>query len=305
MSKVTDFLSSIRPGEPQVHENLKVYPLHINNGHSRGYRTLNEAMEASEIVVEEISESGSVPNLSVHNSGTLPVLIVVGEELVGAKQNRILNTSLLVPAQSNLEVPVSCVEQGRWAYTSRVFNESSRFGHSTLRMTQTKNVTKNLRTRHVHDASQGEVWSEVTRKISSHRSTSSTASLHDVYTQTEDNLKGYLDGLKPPESEGILVAINGQIVGGDLFDHSETMQKLWQKLIRSYALDALEKKAQQVIEDEHDSAIKFIELAQTATQEVYDAIGLGKDIRLTGEQVTGSSLLWNEHSIHTSLFNSL
>lgn len=175
MAKVTDFLSTIKLGEPQAHENIKIYPLHINNGHTRGYRTLNEAMDSQEISINEISEGGSVPNLTVNNTGKLPVLIVVGEELVGAKQNRVLNTSLLVPAQSELQVPVSCVEQGRWAYTSRSFSESSRFGHSELRKTQTKNVTESLRTRQLHDARQGEVWTEVHRKISSHSSSSRTA----------------------------------------------------------------------------------------------------------------------------------
>jgi hypothetical protein len=39
-----------------------------------------------------------------------------GEQLVGAKQNRILNMTVLVAAETEVTIPVSCVERGRWGY---------------------------------------------------------------------------------------------------------------------------------------------------------------------------------------------
>ena len=303
MTKLTGSLSTIKLGQPQEYENIKVYPIHVNNGHDRQYRTLNEAMEAKEVVIKEVSESGSVPNLAVENTGKLPVLIIVGEELIGAKQNRVLNTSLLVPAESELLVPVSCVEQGRWAYTSRNFEQSAYMGHAKLRMKQSKNVTDNLRVGKRYDAEQGEVWGEVTRKLSSHSSSSTTQALHDVYDQTQNNLGDYIKSLKAPDAEGILVVISGQIVGGDLFDHSRTLQELWPKLVRSYALDALESKSDKAVEEAPDATTQFLNAAQQADEEVYDAVGLGKDVRLKSEVVTGSSLIWENHMIHTNLFS--
>jgi hypothetical protein len=47
------------------------------------------------------------------------VLIVDGEELVGAKQNRVVNLTILVPAQQTVVIPVTCVEQGRWHHVSQ------------------------------------------------------------------------------------------------------------------------------------------------------------------------------------------
>ena len=67
------------------------------------------------------SESGSVPELVVENPLAERVLLYDGEELVGAKQNRILNVSVLVEAKSTLTIPVSCVEQGRWSRTLGAF----------------------------------------------------------------------------------------------------------------------------------------------------------------------------------------
>src|SRR5512147_1084625 len=132
MNKLTSVLSHVTIAQPQTHANLSIYPLHVPNGHQRRYRTLDEAMKAEELVVKEISQSGSVPNLAVQNTGKLPVLIVIGEELIGAKQNRVLNTSLLIPAESELEIPVSCVERGRWHYTSDTFGSSTSVSHAGL-----------------------------------------------------------------------------------------------------------------------------------------------------------------------------
>ncbi len=34
-----------------------------------------------------------------------------------AKQNRIVNATILVPAREKVEVPVSCAERGRWRFS--------------------------------------------------------------------------------------------------------------------------------------------------------------------------------------------
>ena len=43
----------------------------------------------------EVSKEGDVPNLPFENHGNSKVLLVDGDELVGAKQNRIINLSIL------------------------------------------------------------------------------------------------------------------------------------------------------------------------------------------------------------------
>ena len=80
------------------------------------YITLREAIERGVFTVTEVSEGGSVPELMVANKGDVAVLLLDGEEVRGAKQNRILNTTILVGPKSTIKVPVSCVEHGRWSY---------------------------------------------------------------------------------------------------------------------------------------------------------------------------------------------
>ena len=78
-------------------------------------------LRRGEAVVEEVNESGSVPNLAVTNKCKRPLLIPEGEILIGAKQNRVINVTVLVAAGVKFVLPVSCVEAGRWRYQSRHF----------------------------------------------------------------------------------------------------------------------------------------------------------------------------------------
>ena len=88
------------------------------------YLTLGEAIKTKTVHIEEISEQGSVPEILFENSDDVPVLLLDGQELIGAKQHRILNLTILVPARSTLAIPVSCVEGGRWHWSRRDFAES-------------------------------------------------------------------------------------------------------------------------------------------------------------------------------------
>ena len=103
----------IRVGDPIRHEGLAVFPLFAESGNGVEYDLSDEAINKGHITVEELSEAGSVPDLAVENTGELRVLFLEGEELVGAKQNRILNTSVLVAAHTKSKIPMSCVEAGR------------------------------------------------------------------------------------------------------------------------------------------------------------------------------------------------
>jgi hypothetical protein len=105
---------------------------------------LSKAIDSKLAVVQEISQSGSVPNLHLHNKSLRPILIPEGEILVGAKQNRVVNITVLVAAKSTFTVPVSCVEQGRWQYRSQTF-QSAYCAPPVLRGKKLRSVQENRR----------------------------------------------------------------------------------------------------------------------------------------------------------------
>ena len=78
--------------------------------------------------------------------------------------------------------------------------------------------------------------------------------------------------------------------------------------MRGYALDALERQAEPEKAPKiyrPDDTKEFFDLAQKASEEIYDSVGLGQDVRLSSDSVTGSSLVWDEQVVHASLFTAM
>src|SRR5262245_52277988 len=171
---------SVRVGAPITHDKLTVFPLFLEAPTKPHYRLSEEALAEGSAVVEEVTEGGSVPNLAVNNTGDTLVLFVEGQELRGAKQNRVLNTSVLIAARTKTVLPVSCVEQGRWRYTSKEFTSSDYYSSSKMRQVLKKSVNESTLSGGGHSSDQGAVWTEVSRQMSSVGSTSPTAALADT-----------------------------------------------------------------------------------------------------------------------------
>jgi hypothetical protein len=147
-STVRNLLSGLRVGEPQQSREISVLPLfHESNG-SVPYLTLGEALEQRRVIVTEVSGAGSVPDLKVVNEAEQPVLLLDGEELAGAKQNRVLNTSILLRPKSETVILVSCTERGRWSYTSPAFSESGAILAHKIRSSKLHSVSASLRAGH-------------------------------------------------------------------------------------------------------------------------------------------------------------
>ena len=126
-------IAGLKQQAAQTHNNITIYPLTSNENEGIEYLSLRSALNAGTIEITEVSESGSVPNLSVKNSGELPVLILDGEEVKGAKQNRVLNSTIMVAPGVTTTIPVSCVERGRWDRKSRTFTDSEQVMTSSSR----------------------------------------------------------------------------------------------------------------------------------------------------------------------------
>src|SRR5262245_53696470 len=105
MFSLTEQFRNSLVGPPRHSHGLQVFGLRVESPAAAPYATLDEAMGRHEIEVTEVSEGGSVPTLRVHNKSDSRVFLMAGEHLVGAKQNRVLNTSLMVGAKSEVPIP--------------------------------------------------------------------------------------------------------------------------------------------------------------------------------------------------------
>ena len=150
MTIIQETISNLDVGDPQHFANLTMFPLLNDHQVDADYLTLGEALQKEQVEIGEVSENGSVPELLFKNGSDKDVLLLDGEGLAGAKQNRVLNITILVAAGQTIVIPVSCVEQGRWSYRSSKFRESGRVMYSQGRrekMAQVSGMMKRYGTR--------------------------------------------------------------------------------------------------------------------------------------------------------------
>ena len=88
-----DYLTELVMSDLQEYENIGLQFIKRNNPVSRKYISLSEALKSEKITINEVSDSGCVPELNCQNNSTDYILILAGEEIIGAKQNRIVNIS--------------------------------------------------------------------------------------------------------------------------------------------------------------------------------------------------------------------
>lgn len=299
-------IDSIKISDILTHKNMAVAPLAIEPQSDPDYFTLSQGFERQVLSVQEISEGGSVPELSVMNNGDQFILLLDGEEISGAKQNRVLNTSILVAPKTKIIIPVSCTEQGRWNYTSKEFNDSGILMARSLRSSKQASVTRNVRERKSYQSDQGSVWEEVANLHTDLGTSSGTGAMRDAYESKKEVLDGYAEAFsKIDDCNGIAVFIDDELVGIDNLSYRPAMTSLLPKIIGSYSMDAIRSKAGKGSKNPTKKRIKqFLSQAGRCTLEANTSQGIGDDVRLVGENIQGAALVAEETVIHLALFSA-
>ncbi len=275
-------------GEPAAFGGLALVPLFPSAGPRLDYIGLDEAI-ASGLAVTEIDEAGSVANLFVSNPLGINVLLFEGEELVGAKQNRILDRSLLVQAKSKTPVPVSCVERGRWSYRSERFASAPRAAYPELRRAKREG------------GGQAEVWMNVAAKSSRLDAWSPTDASEEMYVKRGASLEEYVARLPRRDGQcGSIVCLAGRVVCLDFVGRSDVYAGLYSKLLRGYALDAIERPVDAPVPTAYVASLlrRIVRAGRAATP----IVGLGQERRLESPRLVGSELLVGDELVALSVF---
>ena len=304
MRTLQEEFSHIEIGQAFVFRNLTLFPLTRRNisSHELDYCLLEDGIAHGKVRVREVDSDGSIPELRLDNGEELPVLILDGEELVGAKQNRVLNLTILAPAKQTISIPVSCVEAGRWKMASSDLRPTDHVMYSFGRGDRIAQVTESMRSNGTRSANQGAVWRDIEGKAIRLNSSSPTGAMSAIFERHASSLEEFVRAFEWQESQcGVLFVIAGRIVGLEIFDYPEVMRRLFKKLLRSYALDALDSPAaHEPVTVEAAQAF----VAQTgATQSFAEqALGLGKDVRFNNREVSGAALWALDRFVHICAF---
>jgi hypothetical protein len=304
MMTLKEELARLELGDAREFRNLTVCPLLRPAGAAAepDYLLLEEAIASGAARVTEVSGGGSVPELRLENRGERPVLLLDGEELVGAKQNRVLNLTILAAGKKETAIPVSCVEAGRWRMDTPEFAPAPHVMYAMARAQRASQVTESMRTTGGRRSDQGAVWDDIAMKAERMAAHSPTGAMNAIYEKHGQRLEEYLRAFECQERQaGVVFRIGGKATGLDLLDHAASMRKVFPKLIRSYALDALDCEGARAEGNGH-WATEMLERVSAALAFAEPAVGLGKDVRLAGEGLSGAALWAERRYVHVCAF---
>lgn len=295
-------LKPLTLGTPQVFRNLAMFPILTGGETKADYSMLADALKGGQVRVTEISAGGAVPELLLDNTSPGRVLLLDGDELVGAKQNRVLNITILVGANQKVVIPVSCVERGRWHARSSEFRSEDRMMFAKGRAAKMSQVSRSMRESGTRHSDQRAVWDAVQAKTTLFQASAPTGAMSDVYDHVAGDVRDYRAAFQAiPRQVGAVFTLDGRPVGLELFDAADTFSSALRRLVESYALDAMEGPSRKEKDPDGSSARNFMDRAAAARSEVAKAVGEGEDVRLQAPGLVGEALVVDGRMIHLSV----
>ncbi len=300
----TTILNDVSSGPVRLTGQLAELPL---LGRPRGPRLtlLHRALDEGSARVTEVDEDGVVGRLRVENRGELPLLLLQGEELRGAKQDRVVNRSLLLPPGARVEVPVSCVEKGRWRRETQAMRSSGRTLPSRLRARLARRVLRNEARGRGSDSDQLATWREVDRFIETTQSHSPTSSIGPAL---DDLLRGVQIArvLAPYDDQVGAIYLQGrELLGLERLGRPDAWSQGWQVIARGHAIrpESRRRRPRLLLPLEQDRALDTLREHLAAARwwrEHRD--GPLEDLRFAGERVFGSALLLDDEPVHVAVW---
>jgi hypothetical protein len=305
-------------GKPQHHENLTIFPILAEMDRDLPYLLMADALASGSLAISE-KGSGEVPVLLARNASPQPILVLDGEQLVGAKQNRMTNRSILLPSMSTLEIPVSCMEHGRWHFVSDSFASAPHHAPSKVRRkpremevrAMRESAAQGLGERSSHrdlHMSQGEVWHEIREMSANLGSESRTGALDALYVNRRDAMDRWLEAFPLlPLQVGLVAFLGSAPLGVDAVGSPGLFAPLHRRVLTGYVLDAmdgLEEGAPELRKKRRartSSALQFVEAVRQAARAPSESVGLG-EYRVLHGSVLGGELVNQGHTVHVSAF---
>ncbi|MFB0509805.1 MAG: ARPP-1 family domain-containing protein [bacterium] len=283
---------------PFRYQNLIIFPIVVSNESDTRYLTFEESVNNGFLEIRELKNS-QVNKVRVQNGSKYYIFGLAGELILGAKQDRMLKEDVLIPPFSRwIEIPVYCTEHGRWTEQTRTFQSRGLIASGLLRA------------RAKMTESQAEVWDGVGQVQDELDVKAPTKAFKEVYEapNVKDQSQPYLKELLPipkraKNTIGVIVGVGDEIICADLFANHSLFERLWEKLLRSYVIDALSKPSADGIS--LDQASDFLKSVKKASFTQLHTVGAGRLIRINRNVSSGSALIFNNDVVHLDLFPSL
>ena len=254
---------SYRLSGPYTHDNLTIFLIHGDDQiKGKDILTLDEALKQKKVVVHETK---NVNQLAIENVSADEVFVQAGDIVRGGQQDRTIAFDMIVAPKSG-KVPLGafCVEAGRWT-------QRGKEGHQSFSSSNNQLASNSLKLAARHGASQRGVWDNVSKaqmdlkknvkaEVQAGESKSSlelTLEHKKVVEAVDAYIKKLQEGPKDKKDViGYAVVINGKVNNADIYASNGLFQKLWPKLLKASAVEALAEKNDKKFQPAKADAVK-------------------------------------------------
>lgn len=300
MEQMLNMNLNFNVSEPVEKNNITTFFLSSIEKNNNKYLSFSEAIAKNQVQISEVNKEGLLTKLSVSNKSSDNIIILNGELIIGTqiRQDRIVDSTVLIPGYATVLINTFCGEQYRWSpRLSNKISTSESLYFSSGRANNAADINTKL-------SKQCRIWSEISEKISDFNVKSFTNSVDQIYKKKKVNVEEIVNFFKiPSEAVGVALGINHQLVNIDIFSNNCMLQIYLPKIIRSIALDSfkkISKKSYLKKKDVH-RFLRQIHQANKQKRKVVEGT-LGEELQFNSESVAGSILYHKEQTVHFSAF---
>jgi hypothetical protein len=236
-----------------------------------------------------------------------PVLLFAGEEVVGAKQNRVVNASLVAPPAASTALPVSCIERGRWSAGGEreAFRTSQQVAYTGLRRTLTGMVSESRARGASYVTDQQAVWSDVAKRSARHTAINPTGAMTAIFESNQERLADMRDALRLRDGQiGLVAWLGGRFLSLDLVSQPAAWASLHPRVVNGHALEALDADDDEAAPTGEATARALAALLETPATLTAAAVGLGQELRLRTREFEGAGVVLDGELVQISIFGA-
>ena len=300
MEQMLNMNLNFNVSEPVEKNNITTFFLSSIEKNNNKYLSFSEAIAKNQVQISEVNKEGLLTKLSVSNKSSDNIIILNGELIIGTqiRQDRIVDSTVLIPGYATVLINTFCGEQYRWSpkLSNKISTPESLY-FSSGRANNAADTNTKL-------SKQCRIWSEISEKISDFNVKSFTNSVDQIYKKKKVNVEEIVNFFKiPSEAVGVVLGINNQLVNIDIFSNNCMLQIYLPKIIRSIALDSFKKISKRSYLKKKDvhRFLRQIHQANKQKRKVVEGT-LGEELQFNSESVAGSILYHKEQTVHFSAF---
>jgi len=211
--------------------NITLVQVDTLEGDGFGFKTAAPAIDQGDLVIEEVRQEGAVNTLLAINQTDNYYLLTDMDMLKGAKQNRAVNTSVLIAPQSKQQVDVSCVERSRWSYNSPTFKPGPHILDSKMRAAKADSLKQDMKTE--TSQTQSKIWGLINEEMVSHSIISETEDYSSILESREKESATPHRFLPEHNCNGLAVFDGRRLVSFDIFGNREAYHHYFDRLANS------------------------------------------------------------------------